>query len=46
MNVIAAGLLFFSPLAAVILTGIGNALFHVGGGVMSLQLGKKKATIP
>jgi FSR family fosmidomycin resistance protein-like MFS transporter len=40
--------LIFSPLpvAAVITAGIGNALFHVGGGVISLNLTPRKATAP
>ena len=35
---IALGLVFVSPLWVVIVVGLGNALFHVGGGVISLQL--------
>jgi len=31
---------------AVFLAGLGNALFHVGGGIVSLDLGKGKATLP
>jgi FSR family fosmidomycin resistance protein-like MFS transporter len=46
LNILALGLLFLSPLIATILTGIGNALFHVGGGLIALHLGKKKATLP
>jgi MFS transporter, FSR family, fosmidomycin resistance protein len=34
------------PVAAVILAGVGNALFHVGGGVISLNLTPQKATAP
>jgi FSR family fosmidomycin resistance protein-like MFS transporter len=34
------------PVAAVVLAGIGNALFHVGGGVISLNLTPQKATAP
>jgi MFS transporter, FSR family, fosmidomycin resistance protein len=37
---------FLSPLYAIILAGIGNALFHVGGGVISLNLSKNKALAP
>ena len=37
---------FLSPLYAIILAGIGNALFHVGGGIISLNLTKKKASAP
>ncbi|MGV8172484.1 MAG: hypothetical protein ACP5OA_07375 [Candidatus Woesearchaeota archaeon] len=41
-------LLFAShyPLVAVILAGLGNALFHIGGGTISLNLIKNKATAP
>lgn len=34
------------PVLAVILAGIGNALFHVGGGIISLNLTPRKATAP
>ena len=34
------------PLFAIILAGLGNALFHVGGAVISLSLVPGKATIP
>ena len=37
---------FISPLITVILLGFGNSLFHVGGGVISLNLTPKKATAP
>ncbi len=37
---------FLSPLYTIILAGIGNALFHVGGGIISLNLTKKKASAP
>ncbi|MDR2415513.1 MAG: hypothetical protein LBD75_02645 [Candidatus Peribacteria bacterium] len=46
LNFVALFLLFLSPLAATIITGVGNALFHVGGGMISLHLGKRKATLP
>ncbi|MDR2189967.1 MAG: hypothetical protein LBP53_01965 [Candidatus Peribacteria bacterium] len=45
-NLLALFMLLFSPLFAVIITGLGNALFHVGGGSIALQLGHKKATLP
>ncbi|MBU3913101.1 MAG: hypothetical protein KKE50_03330 [Nanoarchaeota archaeon] len=45
-NFFAVFLLFYSPLTAVVLAGIGNALFHVGGGVISLNLTPKRATAP
>lgn len=42
-----ASTIFLSiPLLAIFLAGIGNALFHVGGGVISLNLLPKKATMP
>jgi FSR family fosmidomycin resistance protein-like MFS transporter len=34
------------PFPAVALAGIGNALFHVGGGVIALSLTPRKATAP
>ena len=37
---------FLSPLAATIIAGIANALFHIGGGTISLNLTKNKATAP
>lgn len=37
---------FLSPLYAIILAGTGNALFHVGGGTISLNLTKNKAAAP
>ena len=39
-------LLFIHPLAATILACIGNALFHVGGGTISLNLKPGKASMP
>jgi len=39
-------MLFIHPLAAIILAGIGNALFHVGGGTVSLNLRPGKAALP
>jgi MFS transporter, FSR family, fosmidomycin resistance protein len=35
-----------NPILAVILAGTGNALFHVGGGSISLNLTPKKASAP
>lgn len=35
-----------NPVAAIILAGLGNALFHVGGGSISLNLTPRKATAP
>ena len=43
----AFGAAFFNfPLLAVSLAGVGNALFHVGGGAISLNLTPKKASAP
>jgi FSR family fosmidomycin resistance protein-like MFS transporter len=42
----ASTLLLPSPLLAVLTAGIGNALFHVGGGAVSLNLAAGKATLP
>lgn len=39
-------MLFLYPLAAIILAGIGNALFHVGGGTVALSLKPGKAAFP
>jgi FSR family fosmidomycin resistance protein-like MFS transporter len=39
-------MLFIHPMAAIILAGIGNALFHVGGGTVSLNLRPGKAAMP
>jgi MFS transporter, FSR family, fosmidomycin resistance protein len=39
-------LLTSSPLAAIITAGVGNAVFHVGGGVVCLQISPHRATIP
>ena len=36
----------FSPILAIIFAGLGNALFHVGGGSISLNLTPKKAAAP
>lgn len=38
---------FFSfPIIAIIFAGLGNALFHIGGGSISLNLTPKKASAP
>jgi len=39
-------MLFLHPPISVILAGIGNALFHVGGGSVSLNLNRGKAALP
>lgn len=45
--VLSMGLMLFTyPLAAIILAGVGNALFHVGGGTVSLNLRPGKAALP
>jgi FSR family fosmidomycin resistance protein-like MFS transporter len=38
--------LFLHPMIAVILAGIGNALFHIGGGTVALNLKPGKAALP
>jgi MFS transporter, FSR family, fosmidomycin resistance protein len=44
---VAASTLFLQvPFLAALIAGIGNALFHVGGGVTSLNLVPGKATLP
>lgn len=44
--VAAIALLIPMPILAVVVTAIGNALFHVGGGVISLQITPHRATAP
>ncbi len=39
-------LLLRVPLWAAILAGLGNALFHIGGGITSLNLARGKAALP
>lgn len=39
-------MLFLHPLAAIILAGLGNALFHVGGGTIALNLKPGRAALP
>jgi len=39
-------MLFLHPMIAVILAGIGNALFHIGGGTVALNLKPGKAALP
>jgi FSR family fosmidomycin resistance protein-like MFS transporter len=36
----------YSPILAIVFAGLGNALFHVGGGSISLNLTPKKAFAP
>jgi FSR family fosmidomycin resistance protein-like MFS transporter len=42
----AVALIYISPAFSVIFAGLGNALFHVSGGTISLNLTPKKATAP
>lgn len=43
----AIALLFLPwPVAAVVLAGVGNAVFHIGGGIISLRLTPGRATAP
>ena len=44
--VAASTLMLRVPLLAAVTAGIGNAVFHVGGGVVSLNLAPGKATLP
>ena len=46
ITVSSALLLFPRPIAATVLAGVGNALFHVGGGTVSLNLRPRKAAMP
>lgn len=39
-------MLFMHPMTAIIVAGIGNALFHVGGGTIALNLQPGKAALP
>lgn len=34
------------PLLGIVLSGIGNAMFHVGGGYISLRITPQRATVP
>ena len=43
---ISAMTFFYFPIVAIIFAGLGNALFHVGGGSISLNLTPKKASAP
>ncbi|MDR3575803.1 MAG: hypothetical protein P4L50_18230 [Anaerolineaceae bacterium] len=47
MLLVAASLLLMrAPLLAMAMAGIGNAIFHVGGGYVSLRLAPGKAALP
>jgi MFS transporter, FSR family, fosmidomycin resistance protein len=43
---LSAFVFMFFPILAIVFAGIGNALFHVGGGSISLNLTPKKVTAP
>lgn len=43
---VAASLAPFQTLVAIIMAGLGNALFHVGGGVIALSLDPHRASVP
>ena len=40
------GLILHLPFCAVVIAGIGNALFHLGGGTIAFNLSPRKATMP
>jgi FSR family fosmidomycin resistance protein-like MFS transporter len=44
--VAAATLLLQAPLWAAVFAGLGNALFHIGGGITSLNLARGRAALP
>lgn len=44
--VLMAWLFLLMPFVAVIMAGVGNALFHVGGGQIALNIEPKKASYP
>lgn len=43
---VSALIFMFQPIVSIILAGLGNAMFHVGGGIISLNLTPKKAFAP
>lgn len=43
---ISAVIYSFLPVAGVVLAGVGNAFFHIGGGIICLNLTPRKATAP
>jgi len=45
-TIFSACIFMYYPMIAVIFAGLGNALFHVGGGSISLNLTPKKASAP
>jgi len=46
LTIISSIIFLSSPFIAVIFAGLGNALFHIGGGSISLNLTPKKAAAP
>ncbi len=40
------GVVFHIPILAILIVGIGNAIFHLGGGTIALNLIPRKATMP
>lgn len=44
--VVSAFIFMYYPLTSIILAGLGNAMFHIGGGVVSLNLIPNKAFAP
>jgi len=46
MVVLAGAALYSIPILAIILIGVGNAIFHIGLGVVSLSVDPKKAAVP
>lgn len=42
----ASALLYTHPMISILIAGLGNALFHVGGGITSLNLYRGKAAAP
>ena len=46
MGMVSVPLLHAQPLAGLVLTGLGNAFFHVGAGAISLRVAPGRATVP
>ncbi len=40
------GLILHLPFCAIVIAGVGNALFHLGGGSIAFNLSPRKATMP
>lgn len=43
---IAGIIIYKNPILTIVLIGIGNALFHIGGGIISLDAGNGRAKLP